>query len=475
MTFMHIGKNYTPPDAIGKVTGDARYVEDYQREGMVYARIYTSPIPSGRVVNINASEALRMDGVLGILTAEDLPASDAPADPMLASADVTYVGQPILAIAAISDEIAEAALERVEVDFEYRDFVTDPLESLVEGGPNAYPDGNVLNQAEELADENATIRGGFSTIKWPASEIERLRNGQEPRDVEFAGGWTYGDLEAGFAEADVIVEESFVTASTPHHSLEPRSAMSYWEHGKCYFHGSTQSQSAVLESLAAMLGIEEQNLVLINQATGGGFGSKGRSYPMMGVCGHFSRILNRPVQLRITREQEYYVGVGRPGMQGWVKIGAKANGRVTAIDVIIISDGGPTGRNSASSSAQHLSVVYTPGAMRLRNIPVFTNTAPKGAQRGPGQNEMSAAIAPIIDRVARQLNMDRMEFRRVNAPHSDSPVYEYQGPMTSAFLAEAIDKASEMFNWRERESAPRQRNGNKVRGLGVGLGYLVPG
>ncbi|MBT8146637.1 MAG: molybdopterin-dependent oxidoreductase, partial [Gammaproteobacteria bacterium] len=475
MTFMHIGKNYTPPDATGKVTGDAKYVEDYQREGMVYARIYTSPIPSGRVVNINASEALRMDGVLGILTAEDLPVSDAPADPMLASADVTYVGQPILAIAAISDEIAEAALERIQVDFEYRDFVTDPLESLVEGGPNAYPDGNVLNQAEELADENATIRGGFSTIKWPASEVERLRNGQEPRDVEFAGGWTYGDLDGGFAEADVIVEESFVTASTPHHSLEPRSAMSYWENGKCYFHGSTQSQSAVLESLAAMLGIEQQDLVLINQATGGGFGSKGRSYPMMGVCGHFSRILNRPVQLRITREQEYYVGVGRPGMQGWVKIGAKANGRVTAIDVIIISDGGPTGRNSASASAQHLSVVYTPAAMRLRNIPMFTNTAPKGAQRGPGQNEMSAAVAPIIDRVARQLDMDRMEFRRINAPHSDSPVYEYQGPMTSAFLAEAIDKASEMFNWRERESQPRQRNGNKVRGLGIGLGYHSAG
>lgn len=475
MTFMHIGKNYTPPDAIGKVTGEAKYVEDYQREGMVHARLYTSPIPSGRVINIDASEALRMDGVLGIITAEDLPPSDAPADPMLASADVTYVGQPILAIAAISEEIAEAALERVNVEFEYREFVTDPLESLVEGGPNAYPDGNVLNQTEELADENATIRGGFATIKWPAAEIQRFRSGAEPRNVDFAGGWEYGDLQAGFAEADVVVQQSFVTAGTPHHSLEPRSAMSYWENGKCYFHGSTQSQSAVLESLAAMLGIPEENLVLINQATGGGFGSKGRSYPMMGVCGHFSRILNRPVQLRITREQEYYVGVGRPGMQGWVKVGARNDGRVTAMDVIIISDGGPTGRNSASASAQHLSVVYTPSAMRLRNIPVFTNTTPKGAQRGPGQNEMSAAIAPIMDAVARQIGMDRMEFRRVNAPHSESPVYEDRGPVTSAYLAEAIDQAAGMFNWNERESQPRVRNGKKVRGLGVGLGYHSAG
>jgi len=83
MTFMHIGKNYTPPDVEGKVTGEAKYVEDYQKEGMVYARLYTSPMPSGRVVNIDASEALRMDGVLGILTADDFPPSSAPAEPII--------------------------------------------------------------------------------------------------------------------------------------------------------------------------------------------------------------------------------------------------------------------------------------------------------------------------------------------------------------------------------------------------------
>lgn len=475
MTFTHIGKDFTPPDVEGKVTGAAKYVEDFQPEGLVYARLLTSPMPSGRVRNIDVSEALRMDGVLGVLTADDLPTSTAPANPMLASEDVTYVGQPILAIAAISDEIAENALDRINIDFEHRPFVTDPLESLVEGGPNAYPDGNVLQQSNSLEDENATIRGGFGTIKWPASEVERFRNGLEPQNVDFADGWAYGDLDAAFAESAVIVEESFVTAGTPHHCMEPRSAMAYWENGKCYFYGSTQSQSAVNESLADMLGIEPENLCLINENTGGGFGSKGRSYPIMGVCGHFARLLNRPVQLRITREEEFYIGVARPGMQGWVRTGVRADGRVAAVDVIIVTDGGPTGRNSASSSAAHISVVYTPSAMRLRNIPVFTNTTPRGAQRGPGQNEMSAAIAPIMDKAARELGMDRAEFRRINAPHSESKVYENQGPVTSAYLAEAIDMASEMFNWRERESQPRQRNGNKVRGLGIGLGYHSAG
>jgi len=475
MTFTYLGKNFTPPDVEGKVTGAAKYVEDFQPEGLVYARLFTSPMPSGRVRSIDASAALRMDGVLGIITADDLPPSTAPAEPMLASSDVTYVGQPILAVAAISDEIAENALDRIKVEFEYRPFVTDPLESLVEGGPNAYPDGNVLQQAGPLADENETIRGGFTTIKWPASEIERFRNGQEPRNVDFADSWAYGDLEGAFADSATVVEESFVTAGTPHHCMEPRSSMSYWENGKCYFYGSLQSQSAVNEGLAEMLNIEPDNICIINENSGGGFGSKARAYPIMGVCGHFSRLLNRPLQLRITREEEYYIGVGRPGMQGWVKTGVRADGSVAAIDLIIISDGGPTGRKSAAASAEHLSVVYTPTARRMRNSPVFTNTAPRGAQRGPGQNEMSAAIAPIMDKAARALNMDRLAFRRVNAPHSESPIFADRGPLTSAYMTEASDKANELFNWAERESQPRQRNGSKVRGLGLGIGFHPAG
>jgi CO/xanthine dehydrogenase Mo-binding subunit len=235
MTFMHIGKDFIPPDVEGKVTGDAKYVEDFAPEGMVYARLLTSPLASGRVLSIDASEALRMDGVLGVLTADDLPPSSAPDDPVLASDDVTYVGQPIAAIAAISDSIAENALDKIKIEFERRGFVTDPLESLVEGGPNAYPDGNVLVQTNSLEDENATIRGGISAIKWPAREIEKFRNGEEPKNVEFADGWTYGDLDASFLESEVIIEESFVTAGTPHHCLEPRSSMAYWQNGKCFF------------------------------------------------------------------------------------------------------------------------------------------------------------------------------------------------------------------------------------------------
>jgi len=471
MTYMHIGKDFIPPDVEGKVTGDAKYAEDFRREGMVFARLLTSPMPSGRIVSIDASAALRMDGVLGVLTADDLPPSTPPENPMLAGEYVTYVGQPILAIAAISEEIAEIALDNIIVEFERRDFVVDPLTSLAEGGPDAYPEGNAMvREIPETEDENAEVVGRIRPVKWPVAEIEKLRAGREPEGVEFTDGWAYGDLDARFAECEVIVEESFVTAGTPHHCMEPRTSMVYWENGKCYFHASTQSQSAVDEPLAAQLGIAPEILCIINENTGGGFGSKGRNYPTMGVAGNLSRLLNRPLQLRITREEEFYIGVGRPGMQGWIKTGVRADGTVAAVDLIIISDGGPTGRDSASSSAGHISVLFQPDAMRLRNIPVFTNTAPRGAQRGPGQNEMAAVLSPIMDKAAKALGMDRVEFRKVNAPNSDSGIYQAQGPVTSAFMVDAIDKGAELFDWQSKSNQPK-RNGNKVRGIGVGQGY----
>jgi xanthine dehydrogenase molybdenum-binding subunit len=113
----HIGFDFTPPDVPGKVTGEIKYAEDYKREGMVFARLLTSPLPSGRVVGIDAREALRMDGVLGIFTADDLPPVAPPANPALASEYVSFVGQPILAVAAVTEEIAESSIEKIRVYF----------------------------------------------------------------------------------------------------------------------------------------------------------------------------------------------------------------------------------------------------------------------------------------------------------------------------------------------------------------------
>lgn len=467
----HIGKDFTPPDVAGKVTGEIKYAEDYKREGMVYARLLTSPMPSGRVVSIDTSEALRMDGVIGVFTADDLPPVPPPGNPALASEYVTYVGQPILAVAAISEEIAESAIDKIRIDFERRDFVVDPLESLSPGGSNAYPEGNVLVRTREEGPEGAPIVGAeIRDIKWPQSAIDAIKSGKEPVGGEFTTEWAFGDLDAGFAEATTIIEEPFVTIGYPHHSLEARTGMAYWENGKCYFHGSSQSQSANNAGLARMLGIDLADLVFINEATGGGFGSKIGPYPVMAITGNFARVLNRPVQLRITREQEFYIGSARSGMQGWIKVGVKDNGKVTAVDLVIVNDGGATGGGSGNSSAQHVTVAYQPENMRYRGISVYTNTTPRGAQRGPGQNEMASVLAPMTDKVARAIGMDRVAFRRVNVLDSDGFQGGSQGPVTSAFVREALDQGARTFGWDEKLALPKV-NGSKVRGVGVGIGY----
>ncbi len=467
----HIGFDFVPPDVPGKVTGEIKYAEDYRREGMVFARLLTSPLPAGRVVGIDAGEALRMDGVVGVFTAADLPPAAPPNNPALASDYITYVGQPILAVAATSEEIAETALQRIRVEYERRPFVVDPLESLAPGGATAYPAGNALVRTREEGPDGTPVVGSrIENIKWPREAIEAMRAGREPVGAEFTNEWAFGDLETGFAEAATIVEEPFVTIGYPHHSLESRTCMAYWENGKCYFHGSSQSQSANNAGLARMLDIDLADLVFINEATGGGFGSKIGPYPYMAITGEFSRRLNRPVQLRITREQEFYIGSARSGMQGWIKVGVRENGKVSAVDLVIVNDGGMTGGGSGNSSAQHVTVAYQPEAMRFRHISVYTNTTPRGAQRGPGQNEMAAILGPVTDKAAAAAGIDRVEFRKINALDSGGFQGGSQGPVTSAFVREAIDQGELLFGWRDRLALPR-RNGGKRRGLGVGIGY----
>ena len=467
----HIGFDFIPPDVHGKVTGEIKYAEDYKKEGMVFARLLTSPLPSGRVANIDYSEALRMDGVVGVFTADDLPPVPPPANPALASEYITYVGQPILAVAATSEEIAESAIGKIKISYERRAFCVDPLESLAPGGPNAYPEGNTLVRTREEGPEGTPIVGAqIKDIKWPQAAIDAFRAGKEPVGAEFTNEWEYGDLEAGFAEAAAIIEEPFVTMGYPHHSLEARTGMAYWENGKCYFHGSSQSQSANDNGLARMLNIDPGDLVFINEATGGGFGSKIGPYPYMAITGNFARMLNRPVQLRITREQEFYIGSARSGMQGWLKMGVKADGKVSAVDLIIVNDGGMTGGGSGGSSAEHVTVAYQPESMRFRHISVYTNTTPRGAQRGPGQNEMAAVLAPMADKAAAAIGMDKVAFRKVNAINSDGFHGGNQSPVTSAFVREALDQGQRLFGWEEKLAKPK-RNGSKVRGVGVGIGY----
>ena len=373
--YRHIGRNFVPPDVHGKVTGKAKYAEDFRADGMVYARVLTSPMAHGRVTGLDTSRAEAMEGVVGILTADDLPLVEAPGAPMLTNTPC-YIGEPILAVAALDEKTAEDAIASIRVDIEPLPFAVDPLDSLVEGGPDAREEGNVYVRTREGS--------GFRTVKWTAEQVEALRQGKEPTG-EAVSEWSYGDLAKGFADAAVVIEEPFVTIGYAHMSMEPRTAMAYWQNGKVYVYGSVQSQSFVIPGLARLLEVEQEDVVLVSENTGGGFGSKISAYPMMGLPAWFAKKLGRPVQLRITREQEYYVGSARIGFQGWIKVGFAADGRVTATDLFIVEDIGPNAAGGDGSSAGGaVSIVYDPESMRFSRRPRAHQHHAAGGPTRPG-------------------------------------------------------------------------------------------
>ncbi|MEX2132029.1 MAG: molybdopterin cofactor-binding domain-containing protein, partial [Pseudohongiellaceae bacterium] len=408
MAYMHIGKDFVPPDVPGKVTGRIKYAEDYARDGMAYVRLLTSPMPHARVVSIDASAALAMEGVYGILTADDVYPDGEPVGTGLniLTNQPTLIGEPVLAVAAVDEKTAENALERIAVTFERLPFVLDPLDSISPGGADAYTGGNTF-----------VFRQGFARYEWSTDQVTAFRNGAEPT-AEPQQTWTYGDLEAAFAASTFIYEGTFTTAGYPHMCMEPRSAFAYWENGKCFLHGSSQSLSPLAEGMAQIIGVPIEDFVFINEATGGGFGQKARpnSIPSMAIPAKMSQKINRPAMMRISREEELLIGGARVGFQGWIKVGFKPDGTMAAADVYIVSDnGGKGGGGDASSAADAISMLYQTEAVRFRGAGIGTNTGHRGAQRGPGQNQIAPIIAPIMDKAADALGIDRLEIRRINA------------------------------------------------------------
>jgi CO/xanthine dehydrogenase Mo-binding subunit len=461
MAYTLLGHDFTPPDLRAKVTGQAKYAEDFRADGMLHCRLLTSTMPHARVTSIDASAALAMDGVVAVLTADDLPATAAPLEPILTN-EPLFIGDRILAVAARSEELAQDAIDRIKVTMEPLPFVIDPLDSLYPGGADARADGNVIGGQ------------GPQQIKWTAGEFAGAGDGlpMGTPGVE----WSFGDVDAGMAAAALVLDESFVTAALSHHCLEPRSCMAHWQNGKCFVYGSTQSQTSVLPSLARLAGVEPDELVYIAEYCGGGFGSKIGAYPVMGVPIHMAKKTGMPVMLRVNRAEEALFGSSRPAFQGRIKIGFRADGRVMAVDLYIVQQNGPyAGGGDLGGAAGAVSLLYQPPAMRYRGIAVSTNTTPTGAQRGPGQNQIAGAIEPLLDKAAQALGIDRVQLRRINAADNNGKYDGAQGPVTSAYQREALERGAAAFDWDTRKARSRQTRGSKVTGIGIGPAFHAAG
>ena len=458
------GTNYSPPDLVAKMTGKAKYAEDFRAEGMLMTRLLMSPMPHARVRSIDTRAAERMEGVEAIITADDLPETDnlIGSDRAL-TMEPMYQGEPILAVAAIDEQTAANAIEAIKVDYEPLPFVINPLESLRPGGPNAREGGNTVKDRKEVVE-----------IKWTAQDFadagDAMPMGEPEEEFEL------GDVAQGFAEADLVLDETLYHQSQTHHPLETRSCMAYWQNDKLYIHPSTQSAQRTAGAVARQVGIDPTQVVLIAEYCGGGFGSKIGGTVNMAISALLSKKAGRPVMHRVTREEENAYGRARPGFQGRIKMGFKADGRITAVDMYIIQDNGAYGRSGDFMSASRcVSLNYTPLNLRFRGISILTNTPTRAAQRAPGGVQITAMVEPVIDKAAKELNLDRIEIRKTNAPDNDTVYGSNQHHITSAYVRETFDKAAEMVNWEELKQESGKSNGSKITGVGVALSSYVAG
>ena len=471
-----LGQNYTTPDLVAKVTGRAKYAEDYRVDGMLFCKLLLSPMPHCRVRGIDAREALATPGVKAILTADDLPKPAKAADgrgPALApeaalTNEPVYRGEPILAIAAVDETTAAEAIEKIVLDLEPLPFVVDPLASLRPGGPNARREGN------------AFADGKLKTVKWTESDFAAAPDGAMPLG-EAGAEWAYGDLDAGFKQADLVLDETLHTQATSHQPLETRTAMAHWANGKLFLRCSTQSVVQTVESVAKWVGVDPSQVVVISEYTGGGFGSKIPGTHTVAVPALLAKKTGTPVMMRISREEEHCVGRFRPSLLGRVKIGFRKDGRVTAVDMFVLQDAGPyEDQYDLVAAPTMCSIAYQPLAMRFRGLSVLTNTPPPTSQRAPGGAQQNAIMEPILAKAAHQLGIDPVALHRINAPEGKAP---FGAPgkdgkrsyVTSAFVAKALDRGAELFKWDERKARSGRRNGTKVRGVGVAVSPFIGG
>jgi xanthine dehydrogenase molybdenum-binding subunit len=502
-----VGENYTTPDIVAKVTGKAKYAEDFRAEGMLFAKLLLSPLPHARVKSIDMKAALAMPGVKAIITADDLPK---PASGMTDGGQVIqasmlneralnseprYRGEPILAVAAVDELTAAEAIESILIDYEVLPFNVDPIQTLRPDAPNARTEGNVWMRVAVPAPTPAPgaaaaaapagpppSRPGIQEVKWTTADFAEYDQGKLPMGeaADESLKWSYGDVEAGFKNAALVLDETFSTAANSNLPLESRSTMAYWQNGKLYLHGSTQSTAQTVPAVARWVGIEPSQVVVISEYTGGGFGSKVAGSIQMAIPALLAKKANAPVMMRINQEEEHMTGRVRPAFHGRVKIGFEKSGRITAMDLYWLCDNGPyEQQHDCGTGARMASLIYQPPAMRFRGMSVVTNTNPTGSQSQPGGMNAVAIIEPILAKASRKLGVDLVQMHRINAPEGKALMGPanpkgVRGYTTSAFLKEALDKGAEMFRWNERKANSGKRVGTKVRGVGVASsGYIA--
>lgn len=439
-----VGNETARVDAVERVTGQAKYTRDWKLPGMLYAKVLRSPHPHARIVSVDTTEAAALPGVRSIITHEDAQIvwgagsvnggrqyNDATKDATLHprfifNNPVRFVGDSVAAVAATDRHIAAQALTLIKVEYEELPFVLEPEESLADGAPQIWPEGNLCPD----------FRGELTPM---VSDI--------------------GDVEAGFEEADQVFEERYETGFIHNAQMEPRCALAHWQNDKLVLYTPSQGISNCRHDTARDLGLEDHQVQVITKYMGGGFGNKNQNQDADLVAATLSRRAGVPVMLEYSRREDWLGVHGRwPTVQNY-KIGVKDDGTVTAMELRGYSGMGPYRKNSGGIGG--MDAYGCPN--RYREIyPVYTNRTTSGNFRAPSEPHGFYGVENMMDEVAYQIGMDPVEFTKINMRR---PTEEQQ--FTNYSLEEVIDDGVERFNWQARRKVlPGSDDGPIKRGAG---------
>lgn len=447
-TFQSVGTRPLRPDGVDKVTGRARYGADFNMPGQLVARVLRSPHAHARIKGIDTSKADAVKGVKAIVTAADLPdltngdaALFAILDNCLAREKAMYDGHAVAAVAAIDEKSAKAALKLIEVDYEI-------LPHVVDVDAAAAPDAPVLND----------------TIFTQGVEPKATKPSNISNRVEFG----HGNVDAGFAQADIIVERSFKTEQTHQGYIEPHACVASCNpDGTAELWVCTQGHFVYRQNCADLLGLDVSKLRVTSSEIGGGFGGKTHVWAEP-VALALSRKANRPVKLVMSREEVFRASGPTSATSIDVKIGATENGKITAASATLRYTSGPYPDMWAELGAMTSFACYDLENVKTVGFEVVVNRPKVAAYRAPSAPMAAFAVESAVDELAGKLGLDAVDFRIQNAAKegtqsSYGPVY---GPIGIGPTLDAAKAHPHM-------SAPLAEN--QGRGMACGFWFNFGG
>ena len=462
-----VGLAIPRPDGAEKVLGKVQYVADLPRRGLLHAKLLRSPHAHARIVRIDTSKAKALAGVRAVLTAADIPElkKKAPtrAHAVLAIDRVVFAGQPVAAVAADEPAIAEEALDLIEVQYEPLAVAVDPILAMQPGAPPVADAGTEADTREALA------HSAVAVAKSDAPPPKAVNISQQAK-------FQKGDVAKGFAESDLVLENTYRVPMVHQGYLEPHAVLAEWDStGLLTLWASTQGSFNTRSEVADVLGIPENRIRVVPVECGGGFGGKIRALcePITAVL---ARVTGRPVRYVMTRREELEAGMPAPQVIIRLKTGVKRDGTLMALEAETILDSGAFSGTVLAVSAVFLGSMYRWPAFDIRGCEVLTHKPSVAAYRAPGAPQTIFAIESQMEQLARTLDLDPVEFRRRHLSQEGDPMVNGQ-PWQSNGAHEVLAQIAAHPLWNTRKEWVRGsgKDGRTRRGVGFALGGWLGG